>query len=151
MNESRERIVPPSRVNEVTVEDVDESLLEIASHNAESSPAVKASMKYPRCDKIGILGKLYARLRFREAKWLTRLILKDFGAVKFPDELRCDANSPPLPQCVQVQATFKSSMPENERRDGPGRVRLGVAARAANNLLPTPPTTAPEPAPSMTT
>lgn len=142
MNDSKERVVTPSAVNNVTVEEIDQALLEIAAHNDESSAEVRASKSHINFDSIDALGNLYQRLRSREAKWLTRLILKDFGAVKFPDELKCGPNIRSLPQCVLVEAKFKSSMPESERRDGPGRMRLGAAAKA---YLPTPPTTAIKP------
>lgn len=135
----------PSHLTHVTVEEIDQSLLEIAAHNEHSSPEVRAAKKSARCDIIEILGNIYRRLRSREAKWLTRLILKDFGAVKFPEELSCGPNIRSLPQCVLVQAKFKSSLPESERRDGPGRMRLAAAAKAYGILPPTPPRTAPKP------
>jgi hypothetical protein len=129
----------------VTVEEIDHVLLEIAAHNEGSSPEVRDTRKYAQYDIIAALGSVYRRLRSREAKWLTRLILKDFRGIKFPDELTCGPNNRALPQCVLVEAKFKSSMPESERRDGPGRMRLGAAAKAYSNRPPTPPPTAPEP------
>lgn len=133
-------MVAPSRVNNVTVEQIEESLIEIAAHNEHSSAEVRAARKSPRCDTIKVLGNLYERLRSREAKWLTSIILKDFGGIKLPDSFQLNMSLSGLPHCVQVQATFQSSMPEGERRDGPGRLRLGYSL----NLPITPPTTAPE-------
>lgn len=140
MDLSKERVVAPSRLNDVTVEQIEESLVEIAAHNEYSSAEVKAAKKSPRCDMIKVLGNLYERLRSREAKWLTSIILKDFGGIKLPDSFQLNMSLSGLPHCVQVQATFQSSMPEGERRDGPGRLRLGHSI----HLPFTPPTTAPE-------
>jgi hypothetical protein len=143
MNESKERVVIPSCVNQVTAEHIDKTLRGIASNTTYSSTAFKESIDF---DTIGELSRIYRLLRYREAKWLTRLILGDFGSVKFPDELDCGPNQRSLPRCVFVKAKFQVSIPESERRDGPGLMRLGAAGKACENLPLTPPTTAPEPA-----
>jgi hypothetical protein len=131
----------------VTVEQIDQSLLRIASHSSGSSAEVRSlALEDEDCDTIEILGNFYRRLTSREAKWLTRLILKDYGpGIKFPDSLICKANHSFLPRCVQVRAEFSSSIPPSLRRDGPGSLRLADAAKSTSNLLPTPPATAPEP------
>lgn len=126
----------------MSVEQIDQSLLQIASHNKCSSAEVKSlAVKDGKYDAIDILGDLYQSLAPREAKWLTRLILKDFGSLKFPDDLICQANHSFLPRCVQVRAQFVSSIPDALRRDGPGSLRLEEALKSAKSLLPTPPST----------
>lgn len=127
----------------VTVEMVDEYLLRIASQNKDSSAEVRSlapgSMQY---DTINTLGELYQRLTSREAKWLTRLILKNISPVKFPDSLACQSNHSFLPRCVQVRAQFSSSIPVKLRREGPGSLKLASSLRSVDSLLPTPPATA---------
>lgn len=135
----------------MTVELVDQTLLRIASHNKDSSPETRSlALENKNYDAIDILGDLYQRLTSREAKWLTRLIHKDHGSVKFPDSLICQANHSFLPRCVQVRAQFSSSMPATLRRDGPGSLRLADVLKSSNVNLPTPSSTAPEP-PSLLT
>jgi hypothetical protein len=93
------------------------------------------------CETIQILGDIYNQLTPRDAKWLTRLILKDYSPVKFPDSLICLSNHSFLPRCIQVRAQFSTSIPNALRRDGPGSLRLAEAAKSANILQPTPPVT----------
>lgn len=134
----------PSCVNRVTVETIDKAFVTIASRKIHLSTIINNSPVVPGFNLIEELGKLYRQLRSREAKWLTRLILKDIGAVTFPDELDCGPSLGSLPRCIQIKAKFQTSFPESKRRDGPGLLRLGAAMKAYENLPPTPPRTAPE-------
>jgi hypothetical protein len=134
------------QVNAVTVERIDQSSLRIASHNKSSSAQVKSlALEDKNYDAIEILGDIYRRLSSREAKWLTRLILKDYSPVKFPDSLVCQSNHSFLPRCIQVRAQFTSSIPTALRRDGPGSLRL-----ADNNGIPRPPASLLEPEACLT-
>ena len=143
MKSTKERIVPPYFLNQVTAEIINKTLLAIASNIMYPSIASKSSTEF---DTIGGLGRIYRQLQARQAKWLTRLILGNLGCVTFPDELDCGPNQQSLPRCVLIKAKFQASIPESERRDGPGMMRLGAAREAYKNLPPTPPTTAPGPA-----
>lgn len=145
MNESKERVVAPFCVNQVTTEHIDKILLAISNSFSSTSSQGSAGSGV-----IEELGRLYRTLRFREAKWLTRLILKDFGHIRFPDELDCGPDSRYLPRCVLLKAKFQTSIPELERRDGPGQMRLGAAMKAYENFSPHFPTK-PEPASSAST
>ncbi|KIM99558.1 hypothetical protein OIDMADRAFT_146213 [Oidiodendron maius Zn] len=139
----KHRLAIKAQACAVTVEMVDEYLLRIASQNKDSSAEVRSltlgSMQY---DTIDTLGELYQRLASREAKWLTRLILKNISPVKFPDSLACRSNHSFLPRCVQVRAQFSSSIPVKLRREGPGSLKLASSLRSVDSLLPTPPATA---------
>jgi hypothetical protein len=140
-------VVIRAQTGAITVEEVDQSLLRIASCNMSSSAEVRSlALPDKNYDAIEILGDIYPRLTSREAKWLTRLILKDYSPVKFPESLICQANHSFLPRCVQVHAQFSSSIPAALRREGPGSLRLADAAKSANAILPTLPAIAPEPA-----
>lgn len=139
-----------SQVIAVTVEQIDQSLLRIASHHKSSSAQVKSlALEDRNYDAIEILGDIYRRLTSREAKWLTRLILKDYSPAKFPDSLVCQSNHSFLPRCIQVRAQFSSSIPIAHRRDGPGSLRLADTLNSTHSL-PAPPASAPEPEASPT-
>jgi hypothetical protein len=57
----------------VTVEDIDQILLRIASHNPKSSREVQSLAKtWPDADYVELVGDLYKKLAPREAKWVTR-------------------------------------------------------------------------------
>ncbi|RFU33446.1 hypothetical protein B7463_g2865, partial [Scytalidium lignicola] len=96
-----------SRTNLLTVEEIDQSLLRIASHNAQSSRKVR-SLAAPgaTCDAIGILDHLYRQLHPREAKWLTRLIQKDYVTVDFPESIAYSPAHSLLPNIFPVRAIF---------------------------------------------
>jgi hypothetical protein len=144
--QAKNRVAVRAKAYAATVEQIDQSLLRVASHNKSSSAEVRSlALDDNDYDTIDILGELYRCLTSRESKWLTRLILKDFGPVKFPDSLTCQSNHSFLPRCVQVRAQFSSSMPAALRRDGPGSLRLADALKAASSVLATPPSTALEP------
>ncbi|KAG0646470.1 hypothetical protein D0Z07_7513 [Hyphodiscus hymeniophilus] len=105
--------------NKVTVEEIDQALLKIASHNAKSSPEVRSlASKVKNYDTIDLLGNIYQRLAGKEAKWFTRLILKSYGQIKFPERLDMSSNMQLLPTCVRVDATIDISDAFPILRDG---------------------------------
>jgi hypothetical protein len=144
--QSKHRLAIKAKVYAVTVEKVDEALLQIASQNKDSSAEVRSLARGDgNDDTIDVLNDLYQRLTSREAKWLTRLILKTYSPVKFPDSLICQSNNSFLPRCVQVRAQFSSSMPVELRREGPGSLKLANTLKPADTILPTPPAAALQP------
>jgi hypothetical protein len=137
-----------AQANSVTVEEIDQALLRIAAFNKSSSPAVQSlASTWGRADQTGLLGDLYRRLQGREAKWLTRLILKSYAPIKFPEDLEPGPQHSFLPNCVQLKIQFRSSAPEPVRRDGT-RMIAGVGAAVDVVGPPTPLRTAPQPSPS---
>jgi len=89
----------------VMVEQVDNILHGIASLNRFSSPAVRSSARPQKkiVDREKELRELYQRVTPRDAKWLTRLILKDYQPVKFGinEVYRC--YHPLLPVILKIQ------------------------------------------------
>jgi DNA ligase 4 len=86
------------------VEDVDEILHEIASACRFSSPAVRGTSSGLRlAERETDLGDIYKRLSGRDAKWLTRLILKNFEPVIFDPQLIYRSYHPFLPAIIKVQ------------------------------------------------
>jgi DNA ligase N terminus len=132
----------------VTVEEIHQSLLRIAAFDERSSPEVQSlasSWKYS--NGVEILINLYQRLQAREAKWLTRLILKSYAPVKFPANLEPGPQHSFLPTCVQLKIQFSSSAPAPVRRDGT-RVIVGDAAKEPSIYRSTPSRAAPQSLPS---
>ncbi|KAH8593396.1 hypothetical protein B0O99DRAFT_627094 [Bisporella sp. PMI_857] len=114
------RLCAPTQAHKVSVQEVHHCLMQIACHNPESSAAIRsnatnpifqfdrnARFDRPFCfDTASSLRALYRRLDGCQAKWLTRLLLKDYGPRKlFPEELDLVV-SYRLPKCAQQ---FKSS------------------------------------------
>jgi hypothetical protein len=143
--------------NKVTVEDIDQALLKIASHSPNSSSIVRSlASKVKNHDTIDLLGKLYRSLGAKEAKWLTRLILKSYGPIRFPERLDFSSGMQFLPNCVRVNAEIPISDAFPTLRDGAGFTKgtppVGSNTKKASELtraetsvhpLPTPPTTSP--------
>ncbi|KAK0626413.1 hypothetical protein B0T14DRAFT_103043 [Immersiella caudata] len=89
---------------DVTVEDIDELLHEIASACRFSSPTVRGTNSGLRlAEHEADLGDIYKRLSGRDAKWLTRLILKNFEPVIFDPQLIYRNYHPFLPAIIRVQ------------------------------------------------
>jgi len=85
------------------VEEIDELLHSIAAACRFSSPAVRNSVGKRPADKELSLGRLYQRVSARDAKWLTRLILKNYEPVVLDPRLVCASYHPLLPTVLKVQ------------------------------------------------
>ncbi|KAK4457340.1 hypothetical protein QBC42DRAFT_236600 [Cladorrhinum samala] len=91
----------------VTVEEIDKILHKIAASCRFSSPSVRSSASRERlADHELHLGVLYRRLSARDAKWLTRLILKNYEPIVLDANLVCRHISPLLPAILKVQDDF---------------------------------------------
>lgn len=113
-----------SVTDKVTVEDIDQTLLKIASHNPNSSPEVRSlAAKVKTYDAIELLGKVYRSLGGKEAKWLTRLILKDYGPIKVPEHLDFSSSMQFLPTCVRVSAEIPIADAFPALREGTGIIK----------------------------
>lgn len=129
------------------MEEIDQTLLLIASQNDRSSPAVRDLAK--SCDAedpIESLGNIYGRLQAREAKWLTRLILKNYGPIKIPEVLDFGAVHSSLPAVFNTRVEVSTSINAAVRRDGTSIVKGSAHNKSVTELkafLPTQPTTAP--------
>ena len=73
----------PMAINEVTLEEIDQALDHVAAQSRFSCPHLRSRMTGMRAD--GALEPIYRRLQSREAKWLTRMILKNFSPVVVPE------------------------------------------------------------------
>ncbi|KAK2028294.1 ATP dependent DNA ligase domain-containing protein [Colletotrichum zoysiae] len=94
----------------VTVEEVDSALNSLAASCRFSSPAVRASQPRSSSRRDEILGELYLRVQAREAKWLTRLILKSFQPVLLDPGHVYHCYDPLLPDILKVQDDFSAAL-----------------------------------------
>lgn len=100
-----------SRQRQVTVEEIDSMLASVAAGYRFSAPKVRAAVNdTTEQDVDQRLGLLYRRLQSREAKWLTRVILKDYGSVEIPEwtVLRCIDHH--LPIALKVNDNFEDAV-----------------------------------------
>ncbi|KAK3327726.1 hypothetical protein B0T19DRAFT_422616 [Cercophora scortea] len=89
---------------EVTVEEIDEVLNNIAAACRFSSPAVRKSASNTQLTARELdLGNLFKRLSARDAKWLTRLVLKNFEPVVLDPHTVYRNYHPLLPLMLKVQ------------------------------------------------
>jgi len=101
-----------SLANEVTIEEIEEVLLTIAGKSRFSSPEVRSlALKSTKDDGVtDLLGPLYQRLQAREAKWLTRLILKNYEPIIISDSFIYRLYHPFLPGLLKVQAELRPAL-----------------------------------------
>lgn len=91
----------------VTLEEIDEVLHRIASGCRFSSPLVRASEPpSSSANQLLGLGDLYTRLSARDAKWLTRLVLKNYQPVVLDPLTVYRACHPLLLVILKVQDDF---------------------------------------------
>ncbi len=130
-----EQIPPRAQSNEVTVEQIDQALLQIAAFNKESSPEIRSlAQTWDDADYVTLLGDLYQKLQAREAKWLTRIILKDHAPLQFPETLELSASSghSHLPRCLNVSIKLQELSASAVRRNGPGLIQ-GIASLSSSS------------------
>jgi hypothetical protein len=109
----------PGQVNSVMIEEIDQSLLRVAAFDKSSSPAVQSLASiWPNPDGIESLANIYQRLQGREAKWMTRLVLKSYAPIQFPENLEPGPQHSFLPTCVQLKVQFPTSSAPPVRRHG---------------------------------
>lgn len=94
---------PNSGDKPVTVEEIDQLLHQIAAACRFSSPAVRSSAGNQPADQELSIGSLYQRVSARDAKWLTRLILKNYEPVVLDLRVVCSGYHPLLPAILKVQ------------------------------------------------
>ncbi|KAM7217450.1 hypothetical protein V8F06_007199 [Rhypophila decipiens] len=93
---------------QVTVEEIDGLLHRLASACRFSAPSVRrrSGADSTVADRELSLGDLYKRVTPTEAKWLTRLILKNFEPVVLDPQMVYRNYHPALPSILKVQDDF---------------------------------------------
>lgn len=102
--------VPPS-ADEVTLEEVDRLLANIAKTNRFSAPSVREyEPNSSPINMIESLQQLYHRLQSREAKWLTRMILKEYPGLELKETMLFRCLDVRLPAMMKNQDSFVSAI-----------------------------------------
>ncbi|KJZ71772.1 hypothetical protein HIM_08857 [Hirsutella minnesotensis 3608] len=95
--------------DQVTVEEIDQILHSLASQIRWSSPAIR-SQATPKESGLDDLGTMYRCLGAVEAKWLTRLILKDFRPLILDSNLVYGCCHPILPLILKIYDDFTTAI-----------------------------------------
>lgn len=96
--------------NAVTLEEIDETLENIARSCRFSAPSVRKGRVGNDLDKSEALRCIYLRLQSREAKWFTRMILKEYGSLDLKEGMVLSVLDSRLPAMVKVQDRFESAV-----------------------------------------
>ncbi|KAK5993454.1 hypothetical protein PT974_06885 [Cladobotryum mycophilum] len=114
-----ERILSPNPTRperlQVTVEEIDDALHGIASKIRWSSPSVRivgATLSQPGQSD---LEAIYRQLSPREAKWFTRLVLKDYQPLIFEPHLIYCSCDPMLPFMLKIQDDFATAIKSTQQ------------------------------------
>lgn len=94
---------------EVTLEEVDRTLENIAKACRFSAPSVRGD-SHEGVDVIDSLRRIYHRLQSREAKWFTRMILKDYGNIEINEGFVFRCLDSRLPAMMKIQDNFESAI-----------------------------------------
>ncbi|RFU81247.1 hypothetical protein TARUN_994 [Trichoderma arundinaceum] len=105
----------PERL-QATVEEIDEALHSVAAKVKWSSPSIRVSeATVSKPPARSALEPLYRRLTAREAKWFTRLILKDFQPLVFDVYQVYHSCDPILPSILKVRQDFTIAIDTMQR------------------------------------
>ncbi|RSM15377.1 hypothetical protein CEP52_000918 [Fusarium oligoseptatum] len=99
-----------SKDNLVTVEEIDEVLHSLAARVKWSSPSIRASQASLTQGNRGDLEWLYRRLSSIEAKWFTRLVLKNYQPLVLDPHLVYRLCDPILPCVLKIQDDFSTAI-----------------------------------------
>ncbi|KAH7318466.1 hypothetical protein B0I35DRAFT_243254 [Stachybotrys elegans] len=95
---------------QVTVEEIDNVLHSLAAQIRWSSPSIRASQTTLTSGNRRQLEGLYRVLTPKEAKWFTRLVLKDYRPVVFDPQLIYRLCDPLLPSVMNIQQDFTAAI-----------------------------------------
>lgn len=117
----------PVAYKEVTLEEIDDTLAEIARANRFSAPSVRNRDKYlDGLDTSQKLQRVYCRLQSREVKWFTRMILKDYSRLDLKEHIILRCLDYRLPAIMKTQDSFESAI-ECIRNASLGSGQLGIS------------------------
>lgn len=126
-------MVTLAQAKEVSIEDINHTLLILASRCRFSSPAIRVYAKDDADrskDSTSLLGSLYSRLRARESKWLTRLILKTYAPLFLPESFIYRVYHYLLPGLLKIQNNYRAALHllTSLRNDAPAPQASGIAS-----------------------
>ena len=126
----RQAEFPKQLANQLTLDQVDEALATIAGKCRFSGPKVrerKDSLLEVESDRevLKILGQTYQRMQSREAKWFTRMILKDYSCLDLSEGMVYHQVDVRLPPAMQMYDDFEAAV--SELRDLPASQTAGFS------------------------
>ena len=97
---------------QVTLQQIDDALASIASRCRFSGAKTRQSSSENEASVLDILGRVYGKLQSREAKWLTRIILKDLSCIDLDGHrgIIYSCIDPRLPTAMQMYDDFESAI-----------------------------------------
>ncbi|KAI0459960.1 hypothetical protein F5B21DRAFT_454809 [Xylaria acuta] len=123
------RRTPNSRddTTHLAVEEIDETLGRIAAACRFSSPTVRALHRTSNVrDPNALLADIYTQLSSRDAKWLTRLVLKNYQPIVLNAYTVFRNYHPLLPQMMKIRDDFSIATAYvrhiDEKLDAPGTI-----------------------------
>ncbi|KAJ4508685.1 hypothetical protein HRR83_005777 [Exophiala dermatitidis] len=98
----------PDASNQVTLEEIDEALFQIAANSPFSSVEIRwsANNAYPH----EILLPIVRRLQSWEAKWLVRMILKSYSPIQIPEHQFMQSFHFLLPDVLAIQNSLEAAV-----------------------------------------
>ncbi len=113
----RQAEFPEQPANQVTLEEIDSALATIAGKCRFSGPKVrgrKDSFHQVEDDRqvLKVLGQIYKRMQSREAKWFTRMILKDYSCLDLSESMVYHYLDVRLPTAMQMYDNFEAAISE---------------------------------------
>ena len=113
----RQAEFPEQLANQLTLDQVDEALTTIAGKCRFSGPKIRErrnSLQEVESDReiLKILGQTYQRMQSREAKWFTRMILKDYSCLDLSEGMVYHQVDVRLPAAMQMYDDFEAALRE---------------------------------------
>ena len=101
----------PMPLRDVTITEMDHALDEIARRSRFSGPNIRETSAESTAVSVDTeLAKVYHRLQSREAKWFTRMILKDLSPIELPEALVLRCFHHLLPPIMKVHDNFHAAI-----------------------------------------
>ena len=110
--------------------EIDNLLHAVASAVAFSAPAVRAAEATLSTSHRNSLELMYLRLTPLEAKWFTRLVLKDYRPIELDETVVLQSYHPILPCIMKVLDHFCAALAVLDRASLPGGMGLSYDRRA---------------------
>ncbi|KAL8774623.1 MAG: hypothetical protein Q9194_003995 [Teloschistes cf. exilis] len=101
---------PHPVISRITLDEVDSTLLAIAAKNRFSAPKVRETAADNAVETSKQLESIYLRLSSNEAKWMTRMILKDYPTLDFKSYHVLNTIHPRLKQALDVHSNFEAAV-----------------------------------------
>ena len=99
------------RIRQVTLEEIDTVLASIAARYRFSAPKVRAAAEGATDQQVDdALQSLYRRMQSTEAKWLTRMILKEYGSVDIPESVAFRCIDFQMPAAMKIHDSFEDAI-----------------------------------------